>query len=80
MQLTDQERDDDDIEERSVQEDRANEEELYELPPPMTESEDEGGSEIPILAASEYDEESVLGGATPSLSGLPPASMYSRIF
>jgi hypothetical protein len=70
--------DDDDIEERSVHEDRLNED--YELPPPMTETEEEDGDDMPLLAASEYGEtdEGAEGGLdTPSLSGVPPASMYA---
>lgn len=81
MILTDGNGDDDGIEQRSVHEDVAADE--YELPPPMTESEAESDDELPLLAASEYGEidglgiDELGGEATPSLSGLPPASMYS---
>lgn len=62
--------DDDDIEERSVHEDGPA---GYELPPPMTESEpEEDDDDIPILAASEFDEEAQ---ATQSLFGYYPISM-----
>lgn len=79
MILTDGHEDDDGIEQRSVHEDVLADE--YELPPPLTESEADSDDEIPMLAASEYGEIDGLGGeATPSLSGLPPASMYFFIF
>jgi len=88
MQLTDVlgNEDDDGIEERSVHSDGLGEFDAggYELPPPMTESEidDNGtglddGDDIPILAASDYGEAEQLQG-TPSLSCLPPASMYIK--
>lgn len=77
MLLTSAREDDDGIEERSVHGDALADE--YELPPPMTESEDgsddDEDGDVPLLAASEYGETDGGLGATPSLSGLPPASM-----
>lgn len=67
MSLTEGESDLDDIEERSVHEDAALDG-GYELPPPMTESEDEDDM-MPILAASDAEDQE---------STAPSASMYSK--
>ncbi len=66
--------DDDEIEERSVYEDEVEE---YELPPPMTESEDEGEMMANDLAASEFaveDDHLMLS------SMLPPSTNMSNVF
>lgn len=69
MSLTEGESDLDEIEERSVHGDVEDGDGGYELPPPMTESEDEDDM-MPILAASDAEDQE---------SSAPPASMYHLI-
>lgn len=74
---------DSEVEERSVRDSEAEESVGegggYELPPMMTETEDE---DVPLLAASEFDEFMLTSNANPFSSqphpGQIPASMYAH--